>query len=64
MTWWEWILVVMDRLKRTVLWVLGAAFTVLIYTDIGLLILAAVVVPILIAIGLKTPKVNDRAPRD
>lgn len=50
----------MRRLKHTALWILGVAFTFMIYTDVGLWMMALIVVPILVIVALKTPRVNDR----
>ena len=47
---------VLTRMKRAALWLLGAAFTVFIYTDVGLLITLLVMVPVFIVIALKTPR--------
>jgi hypothetical protein len=47
---------ILTRLKRAVLWLLGAALTVFMYTDTGFLVTLLVMVPVLIVIALKTPR--------
>ena len=47
---------ILTQLKRAVLWLLGAALTVFMYTDMGLLVMLLVMVPIFIVIALKTPR--------
>jgi hypothetical protein len=46
------------RLKDAALWLLGAAVTVFMYTDTGILITLLIMVPILVVIALKTPRVD------
>ena len=46
------------RLKHGALWLLAAAVTVFMQTLTGILITLLVMVPLLIVIALKTPKVD------